>query len=110
MKAEELRPANQIEAMLGYPAWRSFVSWAFDQPEMRQQYTAETGRPWPAKPRNGLDAMIDQATGHAEHHAEDFMLWVTAAHWGDEMIPEAVRALLARAEREGEGGAEAEQG
>ena len=82
---------EEMDAALGHPAWRGFVLWALNDPEMQRQYTAETGKAWPRPARTGLDAMIDEACDVRSKHAEDFMLWATREHWGDTLIPPAVR-------------------
>lgn len=82
------------DAAFGYPAWRGFIAWAIKQPEMREQFTAETGHQWPSAAKNGLEAMIDGATGYHEKVAEAFMLWATKTHWGADEAPPEVRAAL----------------
>jgi hypothetical protein len=70
-------------------AWRDFVMWAFEQPEIRADFEAATGTPaLPGKPSSVLDLMIDDATGVNESYAGKFLEWATDNLWdsdeGDE--------------------------
>lgn len=63
-------------------AWRDFLLWAFDQPHIRAAFESDTGRALPPTPRNGLESMIDGATGVHTAYAEAFAEWATVNLWG----------------------------
>ena len=86
------------DADFGYPAWRGFISWAYEQPEMRAAFTADTGISWPSAPKNGLDAMIDKATGHREKQAEAFAVWASD-QYGEEFCPPAMQEAIKKARK-----------
>jgi hypothetical protein len=71
-------------------AWADFVEFAATQAEIVAEFNNATGRHF-RQPRNGLEAMIDQATGKDADDAEAFMLWVTEHYWGMDDAPEAVK-------------------
>jgi hypothetical protein len=78
------RNANQEKAMVtdadfGYPAWRGFISWAFDRPDMRRAFEEETGIV-PIAPSND--------------YVEKFMLWATEKHYGVEYAPIEVQKKI----------------
>lgn len=78
-------------------AWHDFVTWAFSEESIVRQFEMETGLKKRSRPRNGLDVMIDAATGYDrqdEKYASEFMLWVTRNIWGVEDAPEKVRREL----------------
>lgn len=83
------------DAAFGYPAWQSFIAWAFNDKGCREEYCRQRGRMWPTPPANGLDALIDQATGHSDEHMHDFICWATAEMYGAELAPPAVQAAIA---------------
>lgn len=60
---------------LNKTAWRDFLVWAWNEPEMHAQFTAKTG------------IVIDRATGVSERVAAGFIEWVTRDHWGIEHAP-----------------------
>lgn len=84
-------------------AWAGFITWAFDNPEMRAQFEAETGQKY-APPRSAIDAMIDDATGHVDDYVEAFAVWATRTHWGMDEAPEKMREAHATAIRADKGG------
>lgn len=77
------------DADFGYPAWRGFLAWAIEKPEMRAHFTKATGIRWPS------------ATEPIEGVVERFALWATEHYWGTEEVPPNIReriALIARHE------------
>lgn len=82
------------DADFGYPMWRGFITWAYDDADMRAAFVAETGRAWPTEPKNVLERMIDKATSRSSEHALEFTLWATRRHWGVDDAPEPIRDLL----------------
>jgi hypothetical protein len=60
-------------------AWSDFISFAADEPGMREAFTANTGQPF------GADTM------------EAFVLWVTRSHYGISEAPKAYRERYAHA-------------
>lgn len=70
-------------------AWQDFVAFACEDADMIEQYKAETGIVIPSRPRNGLEAMIDKATGfdqQTDQIALAYIKWTTTNYWGDEEI------------------------
>lgn len=66
--------------------WASFLQFALGDEAFRVAFTNETGWAFP-QPRNGLAAMIDEATGHGAAVTEQFMVWATMRHWGFAYAP-----------------------
>lgn len=62
-------------------AWLAFVQWAIGEEGARAAFERETGAKW-SPPKNGLERMIDEATGHAESYVADFAEWITRNEWG----------------------------
>lgn len=75
-----LMPSNTPDYMA--PAWASCVLWCSTDKDMIAQFVADTGLKF-ARPRNGLDAMIDAATGADAEIASRFVAWVNEWVWGD---------------------------
>lgn len=80
-------------------AWRDFITFAFDQPEARAAFEAESGMKWRSAPSSPLDAMIDKATGYdaqsaADEYVKAFTLWATRTQWGVEYAPAKIREEL----------------
>ena len=80
-------------------AWRDFIVWAWNEPEMRAQFTAKTGVEVSAG-RALIDAAIDAATGARRSVVVQFVEWATREHWGVEQTPAAYRAVLESGTRE----------
>ena len=82
-------------------AWAAFVRWAFQQAELRQRFTAETGIRLYSPPKSPIDALIDQATGApttiSERDLNAFVKWATVELWGLDDAPEAYRKEIADA-------------
>jgi len=88
-----MKPAHPFDDFNAL-AWRDFLMWAWNTPEMRAQFTAKTGieiRSVTAP----IDAAIDDATGARTSLAAQFIEWATCAHWGVEHAPAAYREALA---------------
>lgn len=80
-------------------AWADFIMWCEEQPETVAAFNAETGRAY-MKPKQHLEALIDDATGKAQDDVFAFARWVTENHWGMEYAPEAFREECERRDRE----------
>lgn len=76
-------------------AFRDFLTWAISEPEMVAAFDRDTGRTLGGKPKNGLEMVIDEATGKLNSDVFAFMLWVTEHHWGIDEAPAKIRALFA---------------
>ena len=61
MSILDLKPADTPDYMI--PAWLGCISWAAGEPVLLEQFKKDTGLSYSA-PKNGMDAMIDEATGH----------------------------------------------
>ena len=75
-------------------AWRDFLLWAWNEPEMREQFTAKTGIEIQAV-TSPINAAIDAVTGVRECIAARFIEWATREHWGVEHAPAAYQKELA---------------
>ena len=75
-------------------AWRDFLMWAWNEPEMRAMFTEKTGVDVAAI-TSPIDAAIDAATGARESVAAQFIEWATCEHWGVEHAPAAYRKAIA---------------
>ena len=74
-------------------AWRDFLTWAWNEPDLREQFTATTGieiRSVTAP----IDAAIDTATGASKSLAAQFIEWATREHWGIEHAPVAYQKAI----------------
>lgn len=75
-------------------AWRDFITWAWNEPEMRAQFTAATGVEIQSVTAP-INAAIDAATGANDSRAARFIEWATRAHWGVESAPVAYQKAIA---------------
>jgi len=75
-------------------AWRDFLMWAWNEPEMRTQFSAKTGIEIQAV-TSPINAAIDAATGARESVAARFIEWATCEHWGLEHAPAAYQRAIA---------------
>ena len=75
-------------------AWRDFLLWAWNEPEMRTQFTAKTGLDIQAV-TSPINAAIDMATGANASVAAQFIEWATCEHWGLEHAPAAYQKAIA---------------
>jgi hypothetical protein len=75
-------------------AWRDFLTWAWSEPEMREQFTIATGVEIRSV-RAPIDAAIDAATGASESVAARFIAGATREHWGVEHAPKAYQKAIA---------------
>lgn len=64
------------------PAWAGCLHWAIGCDEIREAFFEQTGCRW-SPPRNGLDRMIDEATGADRAFIEKFVGWFNENVWGD---------------------------
>lgn len=71
--------------------WSGFLSFTLGDARFREGFTADTSRKFMPAPRNGLEAMIDNATGINKQEVEHFMAWVTVRHWGLPYAPAKFR-------------------
>jgi hypothetical protein len=76
-------------------AWRDFLTWAWSEPEMREQFTARTGIEIQSV-TSPINAAIDAATDASESHAARFIEWATREHWGVEHAPAAYRKAITK--------------
>lgn len=74
-------------------AWRDFLVWAWNEPEMRAQFTAKTGIAIQTVTAP-IDAAIDAATGASKSVASRFIEWATRDHWGLEHAPVAYQKAI----------------
>lgn len=74
-------------------AWRDFIMWAWNDPKMRDEFTATTGLKIPGV-TTPINAAIDAATGARKIPAAKFIEWATREHWGLEQAPAAYRESL----------------
>jgi hypothetical protein len=75
----EFRPKNLLMAI----AWRDCLIWAAREPSIIESFTKDTGvKIIPAQ--NGLERMIDQATGRDREIARQFLTWFNANIWEGE--------------------------
>lgn len=73
-------PADTPAEMM--PAWLGSLSFAIGQEDMLAAFRAHTGMQW-VPPRNGLDRMIDAATGNdGKVFVEAFIKWHNECVWG----------------------------
>lgn len=76
-------------------AWRDFLMWAWNEPEMRTQFTAKTGIEIHAVTAP-INAAIDAATGASKSLAAKFIEWATREHWGIEHAPVAYQKAITK--------------
>lgn len=76
-------------------AWSDFILWAWNEPEMRTQFTAKTGIEI-QHITSPINAAIDAATGALPNKslAASFIQWATREHWGVEHAPAAYQKML----------------
>jgi len=73
--------------------WRDFLLWAWNEPEMRAQFTAKTGIEIQSV-TSPINAAIDAATGANKSVAARFIEWATREHWGVEHAPAAYQKAI----------------
>jgi hypothetical protein len=81
-------------------AWSDFITWAWNEPQMRTQFTAATGIEI-ERVTAPINAAIDAATGAAgarDSIAARFVEWATRDHWGVEHAPASYQKMLANKE------------
>ena len=76
-------------------AWRDFLLWAWNEPEMRVQFTAKTGVEIQSV-TSPINAAIDAATNVHESVAARFIEWATRDHWGLEHAPVAYQKAITK--------------
>jgi len=80
-------------------AWRDFILFASENPEMRADFRADTGFDLVAE-KSAIDAVIDAVTGYNTDKLEAFVLWATEKHWGMNNAPAAYRASISAPSKE----------
>jgi hypothetical protein len=65
-------------------AFSAFMNWIWKQDGAHEAHTAATGVSRPIAAKNGLEAMIDQATGVSDQYAASFVQWAIDTQWGVE--------------------------
>jgi len=88
-------PKNEA---LNERAWSSFVLWAYEQAEIRAEFSRVTGVVIP-NVAVGIEKLIDQATGRDESKELNaallkFVEWITVNEWGLEYAPKKLRERL----------------
>ena len=73
-------------------AWRDFIVWAWKDPDMRAQFTKQTGVQIQSK-RTAINAVIDNGVGKSVPLR--FIEWATREHWGIESAPLAYQKAIA---------------
>jgi len=66
---------------LHHAPWAACLLWAGGDKEAVARFRAETGCTW-TPPKNALDRMIDDATGHSGETARRFIEWFNANVYG----------------------------
>lgn len=78
-----------------FELWAGLMRFLLGEDSVRQSFEAEAGATFRA-PSNGLEAMIDKATGHGTAYVADFCRWATPLYFGGpEDICPAIAAKLA---------------
>lgn len=77
-----MKPAN-IDSPIMQIAFRDFLLWAHQEPEMRNAFKAHSGICLEKK-LQPIDQMIDDATGKTNADMEAFVNWLIEFHWGAE--------------------------
>ena len=90
MRIDDLRPADTPEYMT--QAWVDCLLWAVGEPGILDRFREESGLRWTPS-RNGLEQMIDKATGVEAHFAETFVRWFNVNVWGPIDEPPAADAV-----------------
>jgi len=80
------------DAFMGI-AWRDFILFASENPDMQAEFKADTGFDLAAG-KSVIDTLIDAATGYDTDKLEAFILWVTEKHWGMNEAPASYRAYV----------------
>lgn len=75
-------------------AWSDFLIWAWNEPQMRAQFTAATGVEI-ERVTSPINAAIDAATGARDSVAARFIEWATRDHWGVDQAPASYQKMLA---------------
>jgi len=78
MPIEDLAPACPLMRI----AWIDALHWAMKDENCIDSFTHATGMKY-SPPRNGFEAMIDDATGHSAAFVEAFVKWFNESVWGD---------------------------
>ena len=77
-----LRPDTADGLMVG--AYLAFLKWAASEPDVCARFEVDTGMKPPPKAMNGMEAMIDAATGADGAYGVAFIVWATKNMWGEE--------------------------
>lgn len=70
--------------LINETGWANFITWAFEQPQMREVFEASCNC---AFPRNEIEDEIDRATGNDLDLLSRFIVYMTIEHWGLEHAP-----------------------
>ena len=79
-----IQPAYIRDNPIMQGAFAAFIDWIWRQDGAHQQFTEETGERRPKPPANGLERMIDEATGHSDAYMGKFVEWAIKTQWGTE--------------------------
>jgi hypothetical protein len=95
-------PAGSVLDEFHHDMWAGLIHFLLTNEEALQAFKEETGHIFITKPRNGIEAMIDNACGFDPAAINDaamraFIPWATENYWGDEtQNSPAIIAALAR--------------
>lgn len=84
-------PFRYPDDPLMFGAWQSLLGYAISTPALREAFKRDTGLTLFEPPKTGLDALIDQATGHtgdADKTLIAFIEWVNCTQWGEDEVSE----------------------
>ena len=74
-------------------AWADFLVWAVGNPDMRQEFEAETGLSL-APATSMVETLVDEATGASTGRMREFIRWATIGYFGIEYIPVDARKMI----------------
>lgn len=79
---EEMFPSKNHPWL--FDAWLAFVSFAVRKEEILAHFEEDTGNKVP-RPRNGIEAMVDEACGYSpyEEYLKKLIPWLNVNYWGD---------------------------
>ncbi len=81
-------------------AWRDFITFAWNEPQLRKAFEAETGLHLHLLPTSSIDALVDIATGAQKsidgEYMSAFVYWATKTQWGLDMAPASYQKEIAK--------------
>jgi hypothetical protein len=76
-------PAYAADNPVMASGFTGFLTWIWGQDEAHATFQAQTGARRMPPPRNGLDRMIDDATGAGDAYTKAFITWAVKTQWGE---------------------------